>query len=134
VFASAGLLPAPSLSESDWRAGELTTLPGSFRTRRLARGGVPLPEPAPWPRLSPQPPIDGAITLPVPAKSLFEIPERSHAAITATVPMPRHAHSDPGTDAAPRRISLDMQSAARPIAGSTPITGSGLTRGPITVR
>jgi hypothetical protein len=139
VFASAEFLPGPSVSESDWRDGALTTLPASFRVRRLARGAVPLPEPAPWPRLSPLPPADGAITLPVPAQSLFEIPERSHAAITATVPLPRHAQRDPGpgsaaTDAAPRPIALKLGVAAHPIAGSTPITESGLRRWPITVR
>jgi peptidoglycan/xylan/chitin deacetylase (PgdA/CDA1 family) len=134
VFASADTLPGPTVSEQDWRDGGLTTLPESFRMRRLARGAVPLPERAPWPRLSPLPPGDGVTTLPVPAQSLFEIPERSHAAITATVPLPRHALRNPATDAAPKRISLEMETAARPIAGSTPITGSGLTRGPITVR
>jgi hypothetical protein len=127
VFANADTLPAPAVSESDAR---LTPLPASFRARRLARGAVPLPESAPWPRLSPLPQGDGAISLPVPAQSLFEIPERSHAAITATAPLPRHAQRD----ARPRQISLNLDTAARPIAGSTPITESKLLRGPITVR
>jgi hypothetical protein len=109
------------------------------RARRLARGAVPLPERAPWPRLSPLPPGVSAITLPVPAQSLFEIPERSHAAIKVTAPLPRHAQrgaglADTATDSAPRTISLNLGVAARPIVGSTPIARSGLTRGPLTLR
>jgi peptidoglycan/xylan/chitin deacetylase (PgdA/CDA1 family) len=134
TFAIDDTLPAPSVSEQDWRDGRLTTLPPSFRARRLARGAVPLPEPAPWPRLAPLPATDSANILPAPAQDVFEIPERSHAAISATAP--RHAQrsrESNANDAAPRLISL-ARDAARPIAGSSPITDTALQRGPITVR
>src|SRR6202042_1523725 len=81
VFASAETLPAPAMSESDWRDGKLLSLPESFdRPRRLARGAVPLPQQAPWPRLSPSR-IASTITLPVPAKTIFEIQEKSGSAM-----------------------------------------------------
>ena len=63
VFADAGTLPAPSLSDLD-RLG----------ARPIALG-VPLPREAPWPRLSELPAENAAVTLPAPAQSLFEIPE-----------------------------------------------------------
>src|SRR6195952_2658131 len=65
VFASAETLPAPAMS--DWYDGRLASLPESFqRPRRLAGGAVPLPQQAPWPRLSPLAAADSTITLTVP--------------------------------------------------------------------
>src|SRR6476620_6468875 len=62
VFADAGTLPAPSLSDSDWHDGRLVPPAEPFdRARRLARG-VPLPREAPWPRQSPLPLDSSAIT------------------------------------------------------------------------
>src|SRR5712672_4421784 len=53
VFAGGNTLPAPSLSDSDWHAGQLVPPAEPFdRARRLTRG-VPLPRQAPWPRQSP---------------------------------------------------------------------------------
>jgi peptidoglycan/xylan/chitin deacetylase (PgdA/CDA1 family) len=135
TFASETTLPGPSVSEQDWRDGSVPQ-PQSFRARRLARGAVPLPEPAPWPRLSPLPAAASSNLLPVPAQDVFEIPERSRAAISVTVPMPRHAQAVPDAgpdDAVPRQISLQT-GATRPIAGSVPITHTGLQRGPIIAR
>ena len=55
--------------------------------------GVPLPRAAPWPRLSELPPENAAVTLPVPAQSVFEIPEGLRAAREAL--HPRTARSKP---------------------------------------
>ena len=78
VFAGAGMLPAPALSELDWRDGRSMTL-AEDRARRVGHG-VPLPREAPWPRQSPLPPEAAANALPVPALSVFEIKEGLRAA------------------------------------------------------
>jgi peptidoglycan/xylan/chitin deacetylase (PgdA/CDA1 family) len=81
VFAEADRLPAPSLA--DLEPLDRESMPAAEpldRARRLA-GGVPLPREAPWPRQSPPAPDNAANALPVPAQSLFEIPEKSFAVI-----------------------------------------------------
>jgi peptidoglycan/xylan/chitin deacetylase (PgdA/CDA1 family) len=90
VYADAGTLPAPALSDLDWHDGKLP-LAGPFdRAEQLARG-VPLPRQAPWPRQSPLP-LDGAANaLPVPAQSIFEIQEKRRAATQLLVPSSHHA-------------------------------------------
>src|SRR6266480_4552996 len=73
VFADAGVLPAPSLSDLDWHDGKLLAFAELLdRTKRRTRG-VPLPRQAPWPRQFPLAPADGAIVLPVPGQNVFEI-------------------------------------------------------------
>jgi peptidoglycan/xylan/chitin deacetylase (PgdA/CDA1 family) len=69
-FAVAGpaVLPAPALSDLDWRTSGL-----GVRAPRRGRS-VPLP-PAPWPRQSSLLPTVTLAALPVPAASLFKIPE-----------------------------------------------------------
>jgi len=79
VFADAGMLPAPSLSDLDWSDGQSMTLAESDHGRRASRG-VPLPREAPWPRQSPKPLDSAATALPVPAQSIFEIQEKRRAA------------------------------------------------------
>jgi peptidoglycan/xylan/chitin deacetylase (PgdA/CDA1 family) len=75
VFADAGTLPAPSLSDLDWPdAGPSALAEPIARPNRPAHG-VPLPHEAPWPRLSELPLETAAITLPAPARSLFEVPD-----------------------------------------------------------
>ena len=80
VFADAGTLPAPALSDLDWGDGRSMTL-AEDRAGRIGHG-VPLPRPAPWPRQSPLPAETEAAakTLPVPALSVFEIKEGLRAA------------------------------------------------------
>jgi peptidoglycan/xylan/chitin deacetylase (PgdA/CDA1 family) len=82
VFAEADMLPAPSLSDFDGPDGPLVAGADPLdRARRLA-SSVPLPRQAPWPRQLLLALDDGAATaLPVPARSLFEIPEGSLAVI-----------------------------------------------------
>src|SRR6202158_5019180 len=75
VYADAGTLPAPSLSDLDWHDGKLPLSEPLDRAKGLVRG-VPLPREAPWPRQSPLVLESAAIALPVPAQSIFEIQEK----------------------------------------------------------
>jgi peptidoglycan/xylan/chitin deacetylase (PgdA/CDA1 family) len=95
VFSDAATLPAPSLSDLDWRDGQSVTLAESNRARRPGHG-VPLPRQAPWPRQLPLPPESASIALPVPAQSVFEVQEGLRVVIRAAMPSSRRAeHSDP---------------------------------------
>jgi peptidoglycan/xylan/chitin deacetylase (PgdA/CDA1 family) len=111
VFADAGTLAAPSLSDLDWRDGQsLTLAESSDRARR----GVPLPRQALWPRQSPLPP-DVATALPVPAQNVFEIREGLRAVMQAGAPSSRRAElTVPAHDEA---ISTDAGSSRRTLRG-----------------
>jgi hypothetical protein len=78
VFADAEMLPAPAASEFDVTEGSLSlSLAAAVRGR-----GVPLPKEAPWPRLTAPLQVASAdAALPVPAATLFEIPEKTRATI-----------------------------------------------------
>jgi peptidoglycan/xylan/chitin deacetylase (PgdA/CDA1 family) len=112
VFTDAGTLPAPLLSDFDWRDVD--------RAARPARG-VPLPRQAPWPRQSPLALDGAAIALPVPALSIFEIQEKRHAAAQAPAPSSHHAEQivparhEPGGLA--KLISADAGDIGRTIRG-----------------
>src|SRR3954470_12099214 len=78
-FASAGpaALSVPALSDLDWRTTDL----GGRATRRGR--GVPLPAVAPWPRQTTLPPAGTLAALPVPAASVFKIPESARLTLLA---------------------------------------------------
>jgi peptidoglycan/xylan/chitin deacetylase (PgdA/CDA1 family) len=139
VFASTETLPAPAVS--DWYDGRLVSLPDEFaRPRRLARGGVPLPQQAPWPRLSPLAAADSTITLPVPAKDIFEIQEKSVATTQqAAISSAHHAERTQApigneADAIAKLISIHASASKRMIPGSHRIAEPGLKRVPLTAR
>jgi peptidoglycan-N-acetylglucosamine deacetylase len=122
VFADAGMLPAPSLSDLDWHDGQMMPLmEPSDRSRRLARG-VPLPREAPWPRQSPLALEGAAIALPVPAQSLFEIQEKERAATQALAPSSHHAErtvpSARETDGLAKLTSVDSGDSRQPMRGT----------------
>jgi peptidoglycan-N-acetylglucosamine deacetylase len=75
IFADAGTLPAPSLSDFDWLDAQPSALTEPFDRLKRPAHGVPLPRQAPWPRLSELPMENATVTLPAPASSLFETPE-----------------------------------------------------------
>jgi peptidoglycan/xylan/chitin deacetylase (PgdA/CDA1 family) len=79
-FASAGpaALPVPALSDLDWRTTDL-----GGRAARRGRGG-PLPPVAPWPRQTTLPPAGTLAALPVPAASLFKLPESARLTLLAS--------------------------------------------------
>jgi peptidoglycan/xylan/chitin deacetylase (PgdA/CDA1 family) len=140
VFASTETLPAPAVSDSDWRDGRLSLSESFERPRRLARGSVPLPQQAPWPRLTPQQAANAAITLPVPAKDIFEIQEKSAAATQqAAISSAHHAERMQApigneADAIAKLISIHASASKRMIPGSHRIAEPGLKRVPLTAR
>jgi hypothetical protein len=109
------------------------------RPRRITRG-VPLPQQAPWPRLSPLQAASAAITLPVPAKNIFEIQEKPTAATQqAVLPSAHHAERKQApvgndADAIAKLISIHAGASKRMIPGSRPIAEPGLKRVPLTAR
>src|SRR4051812_18208968 len=139
VFAGTETFAAPAMSDSDWRDGRLVSLPESFeRLRRLARGAVPLPQRAPWPRLTPQQLANAAITLPVPAKDIFEIREKSALATQQPTVAPAHyaerTQTPVGNEAAAiaKLIAIHASASRRMIPGSHRISAPGLKRVPLT--
>ncbi len=135
VFANEEMLPAPELSDIGLDRDRL--IPGSapIRSNRLARGQVPTPQHAPWPRQTLVESTDSLITLPVPSPSLFALPERTAPMIRAMVPVKadRAAYqaAPQVREASGRTMSIDIGAAARPIAGSVGIAPEGLQRAPL---
>ncbi|MGP9811172.1 polysaccharide deacetylase family protein [Rhodopseudomonas sp. NSM] len=132
-FASAAMLPGPSIADLGLDIGRVTEPFDGLR--HLARGQVPLPKPAPWPRQRPAASFANSIAFPIPAEALFSIPEKSQPAIRAMVRIPAHRAS---RDAAPQTAQSELRSteigaAARPISGSAAIAPAALQRGPIKV-
>jgi hypothetical protein len=79
-FASAGpaVLPVPALSNLDWHTTGL-----GVRAARRGRG-VPLPPVAPWPRQTTLPTAGTLAALPIPAASLFKLPEAARVSLLAS--------------------------------------------------
>ncbi|MEH2498639.1 peptidoglycan/xylan/chitin deacetylase (PgdA/CDA1 family) [Bradyrhizobium sp. AZCC 1678] len=79
-FALAGpaALPVPALSDLDWHTTDL-----GGRAARRGRG-VPLPPAALWPRQTTLPTAGTLAALPVPAASLFKIPESARMTLLAS--------------------------------------------------
>jgi hypothetical protein len=107
VFADAGMLSAPSLSDMDWPEAGLMTLAEPYDRVKRRAGGIPLPRQAPWPHQMALAQDDVATALPVPAKSVFVIPEGLRALMQAAP----HSHHEQ-TGAAPRHetaaVDLDF--------------------------
>lgn len=87
AFASTAALPAPALSDFDWRS----TNPGGS-TQRRARG-VPLPRATLWPRQTTLAQQQALAALPVPAASIFRVPESTHVTMLATTKRPQTARA-----------------------------------------
>jgi peptidoglycan/xylan/chitin deacetylase (PgdA/CDA1 family) len=127
VFAEAGMLPAPSLSDFDGRDGQLVPSEEPFDRAGRRAHGVPLPQEAPWPRQSPLAPDNAAIALPVPAQSIFEIQENPRATAQSLLPPSRHAEqtvpADRETDGIAKLISGDGGDSLRTMRGTTHMRG-----------
>jgi peptidoglycan/xylan/chitin deacetylase (PgdA/CDA1 family) len=103
VYAETNTLAAPALSDFNSPDGKLLLSPEHFAR---ARGrSVPLPVEAPWPRAPETPLQTAAITLPVPAQSLFTLPEDARAAFRIA-PVPHVAVADTEEEK-PKRASRD---------------------------
>ena len=79
VFAGTAALPAPALSGFGWRSTDLDA-----RTQRRARG-VPLPRATLWPRQATLAQQQMPAALPVPAASIFKLPESTRVTMLAKV-------------------------------------------------
>lgn len=114
VFADAGNLPAPSLSEFDL----LDAMPIALARpidRSGPQRGVPLPREAPWPRLTELPFENAATTLPAPAQSVFEIPDGLRTALNGVTRLSHHAEQAASSahEAGAKLNSADASSSRR---------------------
>jgi peptidoglycan/xylan/chitin deacetylase (PgdA/CDA1 family) len=105
VFAATSQLPAPALSDSYW--DDDWPIPVAQRSDRDKRHGISLPRQAPWPRQTLLPPERAAITLPVPAQSVFELQDRLRFALARST-----RPAEPAIATAPRRET----DGAKPVA------------------
>ncbi len=96
VFAESPMLAGPGLSDFDLPGGALLTSGEVLDHLKRPGHGVPLPREAPWPREIVAPAETAQATLPVPARDLFEIPEKAHAPLQPLAPFWRSV--DPGHD------------------------------------
>src|SRR3984885_142500 len=94
VFTQTDMLPAPALSDLDWRDAEAMALAGPLDVAGPHARGVPL---APWPQPSPLVLASAAIALPVPAQSIFEIEENPRATAQSLLPFSHHAEQTAAT-------------------------------------
>jgi hypothetical protein len=107
VFANSAELAAPTLSEFDWRDAEV------IAHARRARG-IPLPREAPWPQWQVAQ-TGTAVALPIPAASVFRIPETARVTMLAAAPA-RTAPAAPTREAedVSNPVSARSRTAARP--------------------
>jgi peptidoglycan/xylan/chitin deacetylase (PgdA/CDA1 family) len=128
VFAEAGMLPAPSLSDVDGLDGRLVPSEEPFDRAGRPSRGVPLPQEAPWPGQSPLTPGDAASALPVPALSIFEIQENPRATAQSLLPPSQHAEqtlpSNREADGIAKLISGDGSAPRRTMHGKTHLGGA----------
>jgi peptidoglycan-N-acetylglucosamine deacetylase len=135
TFARTDMLPAPNVSgEEEYHELLLLGVPEMFdRSITLARGAVPLPREAPWPRPSPiQATAGNTQMLPVPEPGIFQIPEQNSVAIKALAPPSHHAEQVPVPSGEEphhiaKLISPDGNGAMRPGQGDLPTTRTQLT-------
>jgi peptidoglycan/xylan/chitin deacetylase (PgdA/CDA1 family) len=138
LFAEPKMLPSPSLSDLDWRDGQSTTLAPAWDHARRVVLGVPLAREAPWPRQAPLSPHSAAITLPVPARSIFQFQQTPRAPLLAAASSSHHAEQairiERETDGVPRLISADVIESRHTIPGSPPVVQPTLQRVPVGAR
>ncbi|MGC2811110.1 MAG: polysaccharide deacetylase family protein [Bradyrhizobium sp.] len=119
VFASAGALPAPARSDFDGRDGQL--VPRSEPFDRASPHG--LDGASPW-NTSP-PGLAGniaAATLPVPASSVFAIPEKSYALLLPAAPARPAEHMlQVGRKKAARLVSIEAAGSRAKVRGKRPM-------------
>jgi peptidoglycan/xylan/chitin deacetylase (PgdA/CDA1 family) len=114
VFAEPDMLPAPALLDLEAHEASVSAAEPGDRAGRFAHG-VPLPREAPWPRQTLLPPDGTATALPVPAQNLFEIPEKSFAAIA-----PASHHEKPANPKSREARTADAGESRRTVRGKPP--------------
>jgi peptidoglycan-N-acetylglucosamine deacetylase len=75
VFAKTDMFAPAALSDFNGADGELLLRPEPFERMNRHVRGVPLPQEAPWPREWLHPASSATVALPVPASTVFELPE-----------------------------------------------------------
>jgi peptidoglycan/xylan/chitin deacetylase (PgdA/CDA1 family) len=129
VFADADMLAVPALTDVALGDGQLMDLAAPFDRAGQHTRGVPLPREAPWPRQWPLLLESAAFTLPVPEQSLFEIPEKSFAAIAPPSPHREQTVSDEReTHGRTKLVSADAGESRHTIRGRSRI-GRGRLHG-----
>jgi peptidoglycan/xylan/chitin deacetylase (PgdA/CDA1 family) len=91
VFTRTEMLPAPSLTDLDWSDADSMALARPFDVARRHLRGIPLPQQLSWLQPSPLASTGTAITLPVPARNVFEIQENPRATAQSLLPVSHHA-------------------------------------------
>jgi peptidoglycan/xylan/chitin deacetylase (PgdA/CDA1 family) len=138
AFARTDMLAAPNVSGvEEYHELLLLGMPEMFdRSITPARGAVPLPREAPWPRLSPiQAAAGNTPMLPVPEPGVFQIPEQNSVAIEVLAPPSHHAEQAPvpsGEEAhsMTELISPDGNGVMRPGQGDLPTRRTSSQPGP----
>src|SRR5664279_6267801 len=114
------MLSAPALADLDGPDGPLLAFPEAFESARPHAHGIPLPRQAPWPRQSPLPPETAENALPVPAPDVFEIPEKSYAALLASSPASRRAEQAVLGEPRPSKLSsIEDEEPRRSVRGKS---------------
>jgi len=90
AFAHLDMLPAPEITTSD----QMLSLTENVGRVRRPHGSPPLPEQAPWPRVTSVSAMTAIDALPVPGVSLFDIGDRHNKPIKVLVRLPHHAEND----------------------------------------
>jgi peptidoglycan/xylan/chitin deacetylase (PgdA/CDA1 family) len=106
VFVSTAALPAPALSGFGWRSTDLDA-----RTQRRARG-VPLNRATLWPRQATLAQQQMTAALPVPAASIFKLPESTRVTMLAKV-LAEGPTRSPGAQT-PRATEVSAKLAGKP--------------------
>jgi peptidoglycan-N-acetylglucosamine deacetylase len=91
IFTRSEMLPAPSLSDLDWRDVQSMALAEPFDTARRHLRGISPPPQTSWLQPSSLASASAAIALPVPAQDVFEIEENPNATAQSLLPISHHA-------------------------------------------
>ncbi len=131
VFADAGTLPAPSLSDFDWIDPEPIALAVSLAHSKWPAHGVPLPLDAPWPQVS-ELPAENAAVLPAPAHGVFEMPKGLGVALHGVTSSSSHHADEAGSSAretGTKQTSVEPRDSRRQTRGKIRL-GHGQTHSP----
>jgi peptidoglycan-N-acetylglucosamine deacetylase len=129
VFADAGELPMPALSDLNLLDAQPIALASPGRSR--SSHDVPLPRQAPWPRSAELPLENAAITLPTPAQSLFELPDGLRSALTGVARLSGHAEqSGSSAHRAGARPGSPFANSSRRLSRGNPHVASAPGRDP----
>ena len=120
VFADSEMLSAPLLADLDGPGGPSPASPEALDRARPHAHGIPLPRQAPWPLQTVLPVETVENTLPVPAESVFRIPERSYAALLASSPASRRAEQAARGEPSPTKLtSIEDEQPRRSVRGKS---------------